>query len=106
MIAYQGSAAFKRISDVIDKEIQIFNNENVVEASSVILKFGLVARKHITGQHNNVISLTVTDNFGLSSPAYSMNIDVIPLNDKPKFIPLSGLYVKPALTLCFGIFKW
>ena len=44
MIAYQGSAAFKRISDVIDKEIQIFNNE---KSPDIIIKNSDIEFKNV-----------------------------------------------------------
>ena len=87
MIAYQGSAAFKRISDVIDKEIQIFNNEKSpdiiiknsdIEFKNVNFKYDTTDKRAIKNINLNIKGNTMTAFVGHSGAGKSTIISLLP----------------------------
>ena len=87
MIAYQGSAAFKRISDVIDKEIQIFNNEKSpdiiiknsdIEFKNVNFKYDTTDKRAIKNINLNIKGNTMTAFVGHSGSGKSTIISLLP----------------------------
>ncbi len=87
MIAYQGSAAFKRISDVIDKEIQIFNNKKSpdiiiknsdIEFKNVGFKYDTTDKRAIKNINLNIKGNTMSAFVGHSGAGKSTIISLLP----------------------------
>ena len=106
MIAYQGSAAFKRISDVIDKEIQIFNNEKSpdiiiknsdIEFKNVNFKYDTTDKRAIKNINLNIKGNTVTAFVGHSGAGKSTIISLLPRFYDPQEVVLK-LIIKISMT--------
>ena len=87
MIAYQGSAAFKRISDVIDKEIKIFNNKKSpdiiiknsdIEFKNVGFKYDTTDKRAIKNINLNIKGNTMSAFVGHSGAGKSTIISLLP----------------------------